>query len=88
MLFVFHPKFCISIVFSFSWGHFNSQEKLKTMLMQNFGVTNCYKEHYGMLWYFWSGQLWSCTHFGHSTEEQLNVIDILSNNNLLFVPFE
>ena len=31
------------------------QEKLKTMLMQNFGVTN--KEHYGMLWYFWSGQL-------------------------------
>ena len=36
------------------WGRFNSQEKLKTMLMQNFGVTN--KEHYGMLWYFleWS----------------------------------
>ena len=32
----------------------NSQEKLKTMPMQNFGVTN--KEHYGMLWYFWSGQ--------------------------------
>ena len=23
--------------------------------MQNFGVTN--KEHYGMLWYFWSGLL-------------------------------
>ena len=23
--------------------------------MQNFGVIN--KEHYGMLWYFWSGQL-------------------------------
>ena len=44
------PKFCISIVFSFSWGHFYSQEKLKTMLMQIWGVTN--KEHYGMLWYF------------------------------------
>ena len=42
------------IVFSFSWGYFNSQEKLKTMLMQNFGVTN--KEHYSVLWYFleWS----------------------------------
>ena len=39
MLFVCHPKFCISLVFSFSWGHFNSQGKLKTMLMQNFGVT-------------------------------------------------
>ena len=42
------PKFRISTVFSFSWGHFNSQEKLKTLLMQNFGATN--KEHYGMLW--------------------------------------
>ena len=54
MLFVCHPKICISIVFRFSWDHFNSQEKLKTMLMQNFGVTN--KEYYGMLWYFleWS----------------------------------
>ena len=40
--------------FQFSWGHFNSQEKLKIMLMQNFGVTN--KERYGMLWHFleWS----------------------------------
>ena len=57
MLFVCHPKFCISIVFSLSWGHFNSQEKLKTMLMQKFGVTN--KEHYGVLWYFWSGLLYT-----------------------------
>ena len=55
MLFVCHPKVCISILFSFPWGRFNSQEKLKTMIMQNFGVTN--KELYGMLWYFWSGQL-------------------------------
>ena len=48
------PKFCIIIVFSFSWELKWPQEKLKTMLMQNFGVTN--KEHYGMLWYFleWS----------------------------------
>ena len=48
------PNFCIRIVFSFSWELKWPQEKLKTMLMQNFGVTN--KEHYGMLWYFWSGQ--------------------------------
>ena len=48
------PKFCVSIVFSFSWELKRPQEELKTMLMQNFGVTN--KEHYGMLWYFleWS----------------------------------
>ena len=43
-------KICISTDFSFSWGHFNSPEKLKTMLIQNFGVTN--KEYYGMLWHF------------------------------------
>ena len=35
-----------------------AKKKLKTMLMQNFGVTN--KEHYGMLWYFleWSITRW------------------------------
>ena len=45
------------IVFSFSWELKWPQEKLKTMLMQNFGVT--YKECYGMLWYFleWSAVL-------------------------------
>ena len=50
----YHNTLCISIVFTFFWGHFNSQDKLKTMLMQSFGVTN--KEYYGMLWYFlqWS----------------------------------
>ena len=55
MLFVCHPKIlrkhCLQFLLGLKW----SQEKLKTMLMQNFGVTN--KEHYGMLWYFWSGQL-------------------------------
>ena len=30
-----YPKFCISIVFIFSWDHFKSQEKLDTMLIQN-----------------------------------------------------
>ena len=45
----------MSVVFNFSWDHFNSQAKLKTMLMQNFGVTD--KEHHGMLWCsFRSGQ--------------------------------
>ena len=43
-------NFCISIVFSFSWKLKWPQEKLKKVLMQNFGVTN--KERYGMLWYF------------------------------------
>ena len=50
----FTPKFCISIVFNFSWELTRPQERLKTMLLQNFGVTN--KEHYGVLWFFleWS----------------------------------
>jgi len=50
-----YPKFCINIVFSFSWGLKWPQEKLKTMLVQNFGLQRksilvCY----GI---FWSGQL-------------------------------
>ena len=55
MLFVCHPKILHKHCFQFLLGpFFNFQEKLKTMLMQNFGVTN--KEHYGMLWHFleWS----------------------------------
>ena len=32
-------KYAISIVFNFSWGDCKSQEKLKTMVMQNFGGT-------------------------------------------------
>ena len=31
------------------------RETENNMLRQNLGVTN--KEHCGMLWYFWSGQL-------------------------------
>ena len=54
MFFVCRPnilhKHCLQFLLGVKWP----QEKLKTMLMQNFGVTN--KEHYGMLWYFWSGQ--------------------------------
>ena len=37
ILFVCPPKFYISIVSSFSWDLQWSQEKTKTMLMQNFG---------------------------------------------------
>ena len=31
------PKFCVSIVFNFSWDGCNTQEKIKTKVMQNFG---------------------------------------------------
>ena len=43
------------MVFSFSWELKWPQGKLKTMLLQNFGVTNK-ESDYGMLWYFleWS----------------------------------
>ena len=39
ILFIVPPKFCISIVFNFSWYSQSPQEKLKTMLMQTFGGT-------------------------------------------------
>ena len=27
---IYHPKFCIGIVFNFSWDDYNTQEKLET----------------------------------------------------------
>ena len=41
------PKFCISIVFVFSWDLQWFQEKLETVIMQSFGGVN--KENYGIL---------------------------------------
>ena len=43
------PQFCITIVFDFSWGDCNTQEKLETMVMLNLsegGGGN--KMHYGL----------------------------------------
>ena len=47
ILFVVSAKICVSINFNFSWGDCKSQEKLKTMLMQNFWKDN--KEYYGIV---------------------------------------
>ena len=44
---LFPPKFCINIVFVFSWDHCKSQEKVETMLMQNVG-----EGKQRILWYF------------------------------------
>ena len=54
MLFVCHPKILHKHRPKFLLGVKMAQEKLKTMLMQKFGMTN--KENYGMLRYFleWS----------------------------------
>ena len=46
ILFVCPPKFCISIVSSFYWDLQWSQEKTKTILMQNLG------DKQRVLWYF------------------------------------
>ena len=67
------PKnFSISIAFSFSWELKWPQEELKTMLMQNFGVTN--EEHYGMLWYFLE---WSIHYF------TLTIVHLVYLQNIL-----
>ena len=49
-----------------------SQEKLKTMLMQNCGVTN--KEHYGMLLYFLE---WSITFCLKMSNKSLGLIAVV-----------
>ena len=43
------PKFCITIIFNFSWDGCNLQEKWKTTwkVMQNFGGGGANKVHYG-----------------------------------------
>ena len=46
MLFVCHPKILHNHCLQFLFGVKMAQEKLETMFMQNFGVTNI--EHYGM----------------------------------------
>ena len=58
MLFDCHPKILHKHCLQFLLGVKMAQKKLKTMLMQNLGVTN--KENYGMLWYFleWSITRW------------------------------
>ena len=48
------PKFCITFVFHFSWVLQPSKEKLKTMLMQNFG------EKIRCIWETWK---WSIVHW-------------------------
>ena len=49
---IYPPKFCITIVFDFSWDECNTQEKLKTMVMQNLrgggGGGGVNKVHYGL----------------------------------------
>ena len=55
MFFVRHPQILHKHCFQFLLGVKWPQEKLKTMLMQNLGVTNKY--HYGMLWYFLEGSI-------------------------------
>ena len=53
-----HPKVCISIVFSFSWELKWPQEKLKTMLIQIFGLqTKTTKSIVVCYGTFWCGQL-------------------------------
>ena len=47
MLLVFPAKFCIAIVFDFSSNDCNTQEKLETTMMQNWGGGGVNKVHYG-----------------------------------------
>ena len=51
------PKFCIRIVFSFSWGH-SKRETEDNAYAKFWGDEQ--KEHYGMLCYFleWSIDAW------------------------------
>ena len=51
---VYLSKFCLTIVFDFSWDNcYNTEEKLETMIMQDVflaggGREGVYKVHYGL----------------------------------------
>ena len=45
---VYPLKFCITILFDFSWDDCNTQEKLETMVMQIWGGRGVNKMHYGL----------------------------------------
>ena len=47
---VYPAKLCIAIVFDFSWNDCNTQEKLKTTVMQNLGGGGGGWGKYGALW--------------------------------------
>ena len=47
---IYPPKFCITIVFDFSWDDCNTQEKLETMVMQNLRGRGGGGRKQGALW--------------------------------------
>ena len=55
MLFVCQPKILHKHCFQFLLGVKMAPRETEDNAYQNFGVTN--KEHYGMLWYFWSDEM-------------------------------
>ena len=59
ILFICPPKFYIGIVFVFSWDHCKSQEKLETMLMQNFGAQTKSIMAFSEMTYFGMFPLWA-----------------------------
>ena len=67
---VYPPKFCRSIVFKFSWEDCKSQEKLETMLMQNFWRLN--KMYYG--------NVKVATSFSHSYKPQRLPLGTMETN--------
>ena len=56
MLFVCHSNIWHKHCLKFLLGVKMAPRENENNAFAKFGVTN--KEHYGMLWYFWSGQLW------------------------------
>ena len=54
MLFVCHPQILHKHCLQFLLGVKMAPRETENNAYAKFGVTN--KEHYGMLWYFWSGQ--------------------------------
>ena len=82
------PKFCISVALNFSWDHCNTQEKLKTKIMQSFlGGGGGGKQD--VLWEMWKWRIaYGCgVHLGLVFLLEAALFLRVSNCSVIFLSF-
>ena len=80
------PKFCISVVLNFSWDHCNTQEKLKTKIMQSFLGGGGKQD---VLWEMWKWRIaYGCgVHLGLVFLLEAALFLRVSNCSVIFLSF-
>ena len=74
-------KFCITIVFDFSWVNYNTQEKLETIVMQNLGGKQ------GALWSMWKWWVLLLKFLYRSFSDDITAAILVYKKNPVKIPF-